>query len=343
MMSLPAPCNKATLWLASSVLLSMLFLLGPAEREVSAASNQMSADADGVRSGIQVTHRVQVDRTFAIGIHVADSSGPYQAYQWVLEFPSPALELRTVVENQDATGFEFCAGPAQVQNAQSPTPPIPPGHERYAGGCVGFAATEFHGQVTTMTMICHSAGVFTLHMVPGENNSEIFAPGSTTTADATVRCTGTSSGATNQMAVDADPGAAGVQGSRNAQLLTPFTIGIAITEVAEPYWGYQWDIEFSAVGLEFEGSSENTAATGFSCTGPISDEAAPPGTTRYATRCTGPSISYLGQVSTITMECQVPGQYTVHLVPVDTAVLDMLGGPATTSLTDATINCSPLP
>src|SRR5207249_4399489 len=104
-----------------------------------------------------------------------------------------------------------------------------------------------------------------------------------------------------------------------------FSLGINVTADADPYKGYQWEIEYPPAGLAFDDTVvENTSATGLGvCTNAVANpNLAPimPGDTVFGNGagCLTTSqtfqSSYVGQTTTFKMHCLTTGTFAVRLV-----------------------------
>ena len=122
------------------------------------------------------------------------------------------------------------------------------------------------------------------------------------------------------MALDADASSpAVVDASRVVTGSAQFSVGINVTAAADAYNGYQWEIEYPAASLAFDGSVvENTSATGLDlCTNAILPAATPinAGDTVLGGGCLATSQpSYVGQTTTFRMHCVTTGTFSVLLI-----------------------------
>ena len=98
-----------------------------------------------------------------------------------------------------------------------------------------------------------------------------------------------------------------------------------MTADADPYKGYQWEIEYPAAGLGFDDTVvENTSATGLGvCTNAAANPNATPitpGDTVFGngSGCLTTSStflsSYVGQTTTFKMHCLTTGTFSVQMV-----------------------------
>lgn len=158
---------------------------------------------------------------------------------------------------------------------------------------------------------------------------------------------------TNHMAIDADPGAAGVQTSRSVPSGS-FEIAILAQNISAPYAGYQWQLEWDDNVLDPGGATENTGGTGLTICAPPSQYPFPPPGKEWwgnGAGCVGLSTTtFSGTLTTVTLLCAVPEgiarQTRLRLVSVTeepdfgTTFLAEGGAPISTSLgADVTITC----
>src|SRR5207248_9211680 len=104
-----------------------------------------------------------------------------------------------------------------------------------------------------------------------------------------------------------------------------FSLGINVTADADPYKGYQWEIEYAPARLAFDGSVvDNTSATGLgACANAAVNANATPvnagelvygdGAGCLTTSQTFKS-SYVGQTTTFHMHCLTTGTFSVLLI-----------------------------
>ncbi len=133
---------------------------------------------------------------------------------------------------------------------------------------------------------------------------------------------------TDAVALDADPSTPGsLDASRTITGSAQFSLGINVTADADPYKGYQWEIEYPPAGLAFDDTvAENTSATGLGvCTNSAANPNATPitpGDTVFGngSGCLTTSStflsSYVGQTTTFKMHCLTTGTFTVQLVDI---------------------------
>jgi hypothetical protein len=147
----------------------------------------------------------------------------------------------------------------------------------------------------------------------------------------------------NQMALDADADMPGVQSTRSVVGTGVFQVQVHVTQIAQPYRGYQWylDVPF---GIGFGANpTENTAATGLLGCVYFPDLGPSP----YGGGCigeSGQSSSHIGPVTTFDMHCNANGTHTVALVDSATTSLSLLysqsGAAVDTGTSGMTITCS---
>ena len=121
----------------------------------------MSLDAVPTVPGTQSTTIAYLSQPFPIAILLtALGNVPYQAYQWLVDFPDGAFAFVSADENLAQSGMTYCANPF--------TATIAGGHKRVGGACAAngtTASSSYVGMLTSLNLTCLTTGTFLVSLI----------------------------------------------------------------------------------------------------------------------------------------------------------------------------------
>ncbi len=150
------------------------------------------------------------------------------------------------------------------------------------------------------------------------------------------------------MAVDTDPGTAGIQPARTITGTAAFFMGVDITQAQTAYQGYQLELTYPFAGLTFNGTVNYNSSDGMQlCQTPAaSNDGVTETFNDGCSKSSAGQIQFVGEVEQIDFTCKSNGTFTIHM---ETATEDPIFGTTTiaanttfisTGTTDATITCT---
>ena len=343
----------------------------------------LALDGDPSPAGIQSSVTAP-DGTVTLALRVDGVRDAYHGYRWRIAVEPDRFALVSGIQNDDgdalwdgvgSTGITNCIGPSVIPTS------LP--YVVFGGECTGENGTTFSGELARVTLSCISLSgqleqiyLFPFDPGTGEGSTLLDAslepletwpsldgpptggildvrcgdptPTATRTSTPTATPTHTPENAF-ELALDADPGAPGLQASTYAAGGAA-TIAIRKTNSPEAFTAYLWQIAFPVGVLQPIASTSNddgspiwdSQSTGTTtCVAASFDAQAPPGDVWYGSAgCALPSNPfYVGDIALIDFECLVDDGTLVEVAFVPygqsatgTAVLVTNGFPAPTIL-----------
>ncbi len=150
----------------------------------------------------------------------------------------------------------------------------------------------------------------------------------------------------NEIAVDANPSTQGMDSSITVPPGSTFSIGINVTQVAQPYYGLQFEVSWPGADLQYTGTRAVAAASPFSCEVPRDVMSGGQEMVQDGCGSGATSQTYTGRIETLEIRCLSLGTFPIHLVTqaedpnFGTSMIGPAAAPLGTSTVDATVTCT---